>query len=112
MPDILVRPASAADRSVVERLWLMFRHDLSEYDEVLPDADGTFYADRPRAALADADWAAYLLTIDARPAGLALVRGLTGPKRVPNTFFEAWTEERRPVPHRPDLRALLPSGPG
>ena len=138
---------------MVERLWLMFRHDLSEYDEVLPDTDGTFYADRPRAALADADWAAYLLTIDARPAGLALVRGLTGPKRVLNTFFvvrgarrtgvglsavqqvvarhpgpwevafqdanaaavrfwrrvateiagDAWTEERRPVPHRPDL---------
>ncbi|MFD7505107.1 hypothetical protein [Streptomyces sp. NPDC059850] len=42
-------------------------------------------ADRPGAALADADWAAYLLTIDARPAGLALVRA------------------RHPVPRRPEL---------
>lgn len=153
MPHVSVRPATTADQSLVERLWLMFRHDLSEYDEILPDADGTFLAERPRAALADADWAAYVVTVDTRPAGLALVRGLTGPKRVLNTFFvvrgarrvgvglgavqqvmarhpgpwkvafqdvntaavrfwrrvatevagDAWTEERRPVPHRPDL---------
>ncbi|EFL26460.1 conserved hypothetical protein [Streptomyces himastatinicus ATCC 53653] len=153
MPHVSVRPATTADHTLVERLWLMFRHDLSEYDEILPDADGTFHAERPRTALADAVWAAYVVTVDTRPAGLALVRGLTGPKRVLNTFFvvrgarragvglgavqqvmarhpgpwevafqdvntaavrfwrrvatevagDAWTEERRPVPHRPDL---------
>ncbi|MFJ5726413.1 GNAT family N-acetyltransferase [Streptomyces sp. NPDC093149] len=153
MPDVSVRLADAADRPVVERLWLMFRHDLSEFDEDLPDTDGTFYADRPNNALTGADWAAYLVTIDTRPAGLAFVRGLAGPKRVLNSFFvvrgarragigldavqqviarhqgpwevafqdanagavhfwrrvageiagDAWTEERRPVTHRPDL---------
>ncbi|MFD7619063.1 GNAT family N-acetyltransferase [Streptomyces sp. NPDC059802] len=153
MPEVSVRLADAADRPVVKRLWLMFRHDLSEFDEVLPDTDGTFYADRPDVVLTDTDWAAYLMTIDARPAGLAFVRGLTGPKRVLNSFFvvrgarragiglnavqqviarhqgpweiafqdanvgavhfwrrvareiagDAWTEERRPVSHRPDL---------
>ncbi|WP_406292829.1 GNAT family N-acetyltransferase [Embleya sp. NBC_00888] len=153
MPDVSVRLADIVDRPVVERLWLMFRHDLSEFDEVLPDSDGTFYTDRPDLALTDTDWAAYLVTIGTRPAGLAFVRGLTGPKRVLNSFFvvrgarragigldavrqviarhrgpwevpfqyanpgavrfwrrvageiagDAWTEERRPVTHRPDL---------
>ncbi|MEV7518976.1 hypothetical protein ACWGUP_28825 [Streptomyces diastaticus] len=53
MPEISVRLAGAADHPVVERLWLMFRHDLSEFDEVLPDADGAFYADRPNVALTE-----------------------------------------------------------
>lgn len=87
MSHVSVRPATIADRAVVERLWLMFRHDLSEFDEVLPDADGTFHFDRPRTVLGDADWTAYLLTVGARPAGLALVRGLGGSTRVLNTFF-------------------------
>ncbi|MEU1129935.1 GNAT family N-acetyltransferase [Streptomyces sp. NPDC005900] len=153
MPEVAVRLADTADRPLVQRLWLMFRHDMSEFDEALPDADGTFYAERPHVVLTDPDWAAYLLTLDARPAGLAFVRGLTGPKRVLNSFFvvrggrragiglsavrqvtarhpgpweiafqdanvgavhfwrrvarevagDAWTEERRPVSHRPDL---------
>ncbi|MEU1020659.1 GNAT family N-acetyltransferase [Streptomyces sp. NPDC005904] len=153
MPEVAVRLADTADRPLVQRLWLMFRHDMSEFDEALPDADGTFHAERPHVVLTDPDWAAYLLTLDARPAGLAFVRGLTGPKRVLNSFFvvrgarragiglravpqvmarhpdpweiafqdanagavhfwrrvarevagDAWTEERRPVSHRPDL---------
>ncbi|MFD7613636.1 GNAT family N-acetyltransferase [Streptomyces sp. NPDC059828] len=149
----LVRSASAADQPVLERLWLMFHHDLSEHSDQLPMPDGTFRDDRLRTALADADWAPYLLMSDDRPAGLALVRGLNGPARVLNSFFvvrgarrrgigaqavqeitarhpgpwevafqdanqaavrfwrhvatrvagEGWSEERRPVPRRPDL---------
>ncbi|MER7679100.1 GNAT family N-acetyltransferase [Streptomyces sp. NPDC096934] len=153
MPDVSVRLVDTADRPVLERLWLMFGHDLSQFDEVLPNADGTFRTDRLDSALTDPDWAAYLVTVDARPAGLAFVRALSGPKRVLNSFFivrgarkkgiglkaaqqviarhhghwevafqdsntgavhfwrrvateitgVAWTEEHRPVPHRPDL---------
>ncbi|MFD5079935.1 GNAT family N-acetyltransferase [Streptomyces sp. NPDC058371] len=154
MPAV-VRLASVSDRPVVERLWLMFRHDMSEFHDPLPNPDGTFRSDRLRSAFADADWAPYLLTSDERPAGLAFVRGLTGPTRVLNSFFvvrgarrrgfglravqevlaehpgrweipfqdgnlaavrfwrcvatevagDAWTEERRPVPHRPEAPA-------
>lgn len=148
-----LRLATAADRPVLERLWLMFRHDLSEFRGALPSPDGTFRNDRLRAAFEDRDWAAYLLTSDARPVGLAVIRGLTGPTRVLNSFFvvrgmrrsgiglravrdltgrhpgpwqvafqddnmtavrfwrrvasdmagDTWTEERRPVPDRPEL---------
>jgi predicted acetyltransferase len=153
MPEATVRPATAADRPVVERLWLMFRHDLSEFWGALPDRDGTFRTDRLHLALTDDDWAPYLLTCGDRPVGLAFVRSLSGPTRVLNAFFvvrgarragiglhavrqivaghpgpwevafqdsnptavnfwrrvateiagDAWTEERRPVPGRPDI---------
>jgi predicted acetyltransferase len=138
----------------VERLWLMFRHDLSEFVGQLPNPDGTFRSERVESAFTDAaDWAPYLFLREERPVGFAFVRGLAGPVRVLNSFFVvravrrggvglravrdvvarhpgdwevafqddnagavrfwrrvadqlapgAWTEERRPVPGRPDL---------
>lgn len=151
--SVSVRPATPADRPALERLWLMFRHDMSAFDGSLPAHDGTFRSDRLEAALAGAGWAAYLLHCGPYPAGLAFVRGVGGPARVMNSFFvargvrgtgvglsaarevvarhpgrweipfqdanavavrfwrrvaaevagDAWTEERRPVPGRPDL---------
>ena len=87
MPDLSVRLADAADRQVLERLWLMFRHDMSEFHGALPFPDATFRSERLQAALSDADWAAYLFMSGERPVGFALVRSLTGPKRVLNSFF-------------------------
>ncbi|AJE44283.1 GNAT family N-acetyltransferase [Streptomyces nodosus] len=152
MPDVSVRLAGVADRPVVECLWLMFRHDMSEFQGLLPDADGTFRSDRLHMAFSEPDWAPYLLISGDSPAGFAFVRSLTAPARVLNSFFvvrgarragiglgavqeivarhpgswevafqdadiaavrfwrrvateiarDAWTEERRPVPGRPD----------
>ncbi|MGW4383161.1 GNAT family N-acetyltransferase [Kitasatospora sp. NPDC004531] len=153
MPDLSVRLAGPADRPTVERLWLLFSHDMSEFNGHLPNADGTFREERLRSAFGDPDWAPYLLTADAdRPVGFVFVRGLNGPARVVNSFFvvraarrngtglraveevvgrhpgawqipfqesnaagarfwrkaagriagEAWTEERREVPGRPE----------
>jgi predicted acetyltransferase len=81
------RRVDAADHAVLERLWLMFSHDLSEFGDRLPNPDGTFRSERLRSAFTDADWAAYLTTRDERPVGFALVRGLSGPTRVLNSFF-------------------------
>ncbi len=153
MSVLCLRVARDADWPVVERLWLMFRHDLSEFRGVLPNPDGSFRGERLQAAKEDPDWAAYLLRSGQRPVGLALVRGLTGTTRVLSGFFvvrgmrrqgiglravrelvarhpgpwevafqddnmtavrfwrrvatevagEAWTEQRRPAPDRPDL---------
>ncbi|GAB1821962.1 GNAT family N-acetyltransferase [Herbidospora sp. RD11066] len=148
-----VRPATVADRPVVERLWLMFRHDMSEFTGGLPNPDGTYRTERLEAAFTDPGWAPYLVTGGDRPLGFAFVRSLDGPVRVLNSFFvvrgarrsgiglyavtevvarhpgpwevafqddnhaavafwrraatevagDAWTEEKRPVPGRPDL---------
>lgn len=153
MSDVTVRPATAADRPVVERLWLMFRHDLSGFMGVLPNPDGTFRSDWVDSAFTEAGWAPYLFVREERPLGFAFVRGLAGPTHVLNSFFvvggarregigltavrevvlrhpgqweiafqyandpavrfwrraatelagDAWSEETRPVPNRPDL---------
>ncbi|WP_405687424.1 GNAT family N-acetyltransferase [Streptomyces sp. NBC_00057] len=153
MSDVSVRLADTSDRPVLERLWLMFRHDMSEFGGVLPNPDGTFRSDRLHAAFTKADWAPYLVTSGESPVGLAFVRSLTAPTRVLSSFFvvravrrtgiglravqevvakhpgpwqvafqegnvaavqfwrrvateiagDAWIEERRPVPGRPDV---------
>jgi predicted acetyltransferase len=153
MPEFWLRPARASDRELMERLWLLFRHDLSEFLGVLPNPDGTFRNERLQSAFNDPGWAAYLLMLADRPAGFAVVRALNSPVRVLTAFFvvrgvrrtgigmlgvkavvaahpgrwevafqdantgavrfwrrvateiagDAWTEERRPVPGRPDV---------
>lgn len=87
MPDLSVRRATEADREVLERLWLMFRHDMSEFGGQLPDPDGSFRSERLESALGDSDWAAYLVLSGVHPVGMAFVRSLSGPVRVLNTFF-------------------------
>jgi predicted acetyltransferase len=88
MPGASVRRVTAADRPMVERLWLLFRHDLSEFDGLLPNPDGTFRAERLVAAFEDPNWAGYVFTgPQDRPAGFAFVRALDGPARILNSFF-------------------------
>jgi predicted acetyltransferase len=83
-----VRPATPDDRPTVERLWLLFRHDMSEFGGQLPNLDGTFRKERLEAAFNDAgDWAPYLFESGGRPVGFAFVRALGGPVRVLNSFF-------------------------
>src|ERR1035438_5185982 len=87
MSDLSLRRADRSGRSIAERLWLMFRHDLSEFGGELPNPDGTFRSERLKAAFSDPGWAAYILMKNDRPVGLALVRGLTSRTRVLNSFF-------------------------
>ncbi|NUS25651.1 MAG: GNAT family N-acetyltransferase [Streptomyces sp.] len=86
--SVSVRPVTPADRPTLDRLWLLFRHDLSEFGRQLPNPDGTFRVERLEAAFSgDEDWAAYLFSSAGRPVGFAFVRGLTQPTRVLNSFF-------------------------
>ena len=88
MPAICVRRATAADRPMVGRLWLMFRHDMSEFGGQLPNPDGTFRTERLAAAFEEQDWAGYVFAAaEDRPVGFAIVRGLAGPVRVLSSFF-------------------------
>jgi hypothetical protein len=61
MPSISVRRTIAADRPILERLWLMFRHDMSEFGGQLPNPDGTFRTERLVAAFEDRDWSGYVI---------------------------------------------------
>jgi predicted acetyltransferase len=154
LPTLAVRRATADDRPVLERLWLLFRHDMSRFNGDLPRADGTFRSERLDAALTSPGWAAFLAISGNSPVGFALVRSLDREPFVLNSFFvvaaargtglgsalvhqvvrgfpgtwevafqevntvaahfwrkaaaahgPGWTEERRPVPGRPELPA-------
>ncbi|MEV0389033.1 GNAT family N-acetyltransferase [Nonomuraea sp. NPDC050643] len=85
--QLFVRPAVAADRAAVERLWLLFRHDMSEFQGQLPNPDATYRSERLESAFQDAAWAPYLMTSGDRPVGFAFVRALDEPVRVLNSFF-------------------------
>ncbi|MFI6626200.1 GNAT family N-acetyltransferase [Streptomyces sp. NPDC050528] len=88
-----VRPATPADRPTVERLWLMFRHDMSGFGTgekaQLPNPDGTFRSERVDAAFGEGggDWAPYLFWSGGHPVGFAFVRGIDSATRVLNSFF-------------------------
>lgn len=154
MTELTVRRAEAADRPTVERLWQLFRHDMSAFRGELPEADGSFGNGWVELAFTEVeDRVPYLVTSDRRPVGFVFVRALTEPVRVMNAFFvvrgarraglgvraaaqvlarhpgrwgipfqdanagavrfwrrvaadvagNAWEEERRPVPGRPDV---------
>lgn len=82
-----VRRADTDDRPVLERLWLLFRHDMSRFNGDLPRADGTFRSERLEAALTEGSWAAFLATSGESPVGFALVRSLDREPLVLNSFF-------------------------
>lgn len=86
-PEVSARPVTAIELPVLERLWLMFRHDMSEFQGGLPHPDGTFRSERLHSAVDDPGWVAYLAWKQDRPIGLALVRALDQPVRVLNAFF-------------------------
>jgi predicted acetyltransferase/ADP-ribose pyrophosphatase YjhB (NUDIX family) len=93
-----VHVAGAGDRPVLEALWQLYQHDLSEFRHGAPDASGRFGADRlaPYAELPDR--AAYVARLGEVPCGFALVRGLgDGVTRVMGEFFVTRSARRRGV---------------
>jgi len=87
MADLVVRLAHESERPVFERLWMLFRHDMSEFRGTLPNPDGTFRSERLERAFTDPGWAPYLILSADRPVGFAIVRNLDGQVRVLNSYF-------------------------
>ena len=79
--------ATPDDRPLLEQLWTMFRHDMSEFSGALPDPQARFRQERLDAALSDPGWCAYLFWLADAPVGLAVVRGLESSVRVMSSFF-------------------------
>jgi predicted acetyltransferase len=95
--EFAVRPVTAETRPVVEHLWQLYRHDLSEFRGThsqsgfrgsLPDADGTFHT---RTLVPffedDADRAAYVFYSGPHAVGFAFVSHLTAQARLMTEFF-------------------------
>jgi predicted acetyltransferase len=83
---------------MVGRLWLMFRHEMSEFTRQLPNPDGTYRTERLDSAFEKPDWACYVFTDPAdRPAGFAIARDLGSPVQVLTSFFVAKPARRTRV---------------
>jgi len=86
--NLEIHPVTPADHPVAQRLWQLFRHEMSAFTGALPKPDGTFRSERLQSALGDdPDWAAYLVMSGQAPVGLVLIRALTEPTRVLNSYF-------------------------
>lgn len=83
-----LRELTAETRPVVERLWQLYRHDLSEFRDSQLDKNGLFHT-RPLEPFLDdgPNRRGYLFYRNKRPVGLALVAGVAAEPRVLHEFF-------------------------
>jgi len=79
--------AQDADRPALERLWALFRHDMSTHTGALPDRDGRFRQERLAAGFDTPGWRVYRMSLGGAPVGLAVVRALDSDERVLTSFF-------------------------
>jgi predicted acetyltransferase/ADP-ribose pyrophosphatase YjhB (NUDIX family) len=83
-----IAPAGPDDWPVVERLWQLYQHDLSEFRHSSPGPDGLFQHDRLASYADRPDRLAYLARLGDVPCGFALDRGLAdGRVRRMGEFF-------------------------
>ena len=76
---------------MVDRLWQLYRHDLSEFRGYMPDSEGLYEPGRLPTFFEDPDRCGYLIYSGQVPAGFALIRdpgGLFG-------FYAARPSSRR-----------------
>jgi predicted acetyltransferase len=84
--EVGLRAASPGDRDLVERLWQLHAHDLSEYRGSLPGEDGRYRADRVERYFTEPDRRVYLVQTGA-PVGFVMVRQpATGPSVLGELF--------------------------
>ena len=107
MPVTTLRPMTDEDRPMVERLWQLYRHDLSEFRGSMPDAQGRYAPGRLLQHFdGDTDRAQYVTEVDGSPAGFVLVRGLAeAPLRIVE-FFVVRAVRKQGVGRAAALRLL------
>ena len=91
-----IRPLEAGDAIVVERLWQLYSHDMSQLRGTLPNGDGLFKPGRLERYLAEpADYPGFLLTYADAPAGFAFVMYARAETRHMGDFFVARAVRRQ-----------------
>jgi predicted acetyltransferase len=86
---LAARRANTGDDPALDRLWQLFRHEMSTITRALPGPDGRYRCDRLDLALDPGrpEWEAWLLRAAEHPVGFALTRSLDEPVRVLNSLF-------------------------
>ena len=97
-PQVL-EPLTEAGVPVVERLWQLYSHDMSELRGTLPNADGLYKPGRLAGYLAAGpdDVHGYLIRRDGAPAGFAFVAGLSTGLLTMGDFFVVRAARRHGV---------------
>src|SRR6478609_6169454 len=107
VPEATLRQMTDADRPMIERLWQLYRHDLSEFRASMPDEDGRYKPGRlPLHFAGDEDRCGYVVERDGGPAGFVLVRGLVDPPLRIAEFFVVRAARRNGVGRAAALRLL------
>ncbi|MEU4335896.1 GNAT family N-acetyltransferase [Micromonospora lupini] len=84
---VTLRSILPDDKSLVDRLWQLYRHDLSEFRGSLPDDVGLFTLGRLPTYRTDPNSSGYLICQGGRPVGFAFVSGVEiRPLRVAEFF--------------------------
>ncbi|MEV8371570.1 GNAT family N-acetyltransferase [Kribbella sp. NPDC056861] len=107
MPSsITLQPITAEHHPLTERLWQLYRHDLSEYRGTYPDAAGLYPTERLRSFFTEPDRCGYLVRQGDQVAGFVLVRGLAIGLRVMGEFFVLRAARRQQVGWEAALQVL------
>ena len=92
-PSIRLVPVDESRRLILDRLWQLYKHDLSEFRNSQLNADGLFVTSRGiDELLGDAGHEATLIYAKDQLIGFVIVGGLHGPRRDISEFFivRAW----------------------
>lgn len=111
LPNLSLRLVTPADHPLIERLWQLYRHDLSEFRGTPLQPDGTFSIGRLPTFYDDPDRRAYLMYEDQLPVGFALIRGLLEERVVIGEYFVVRSARRRRIGQQAAL-ALFAEHPG
>jgi predicted acetyltransferase len=92
VPELTIREITSGDRPVLERLYQLYRHDLSEFRDSLPEPDGLFRTHLLPAYFDPAQVGAQglhalLAWRGERPVGFCLVNRLPDGARTVHDFF-------------------------
>jgi predicted acetyltransferase len=101
VPDVELVPVTPDLHPVVERLWQLYRHDLSEFRDSMPDGEGLFRVGPLAAYLAgEDDRTALLVRQGVSAVGFVLLRGLAVRPATMGEFFVSRAVRSQGVGHR------------
>jgi predicted acetyltransferase len=99
-PVPLLRTLTDGDRPVVERLWQLYSHDMSEVRGTMPNKGGLYKPGRLPGYFDDPDRRGYLISCNDAPAGFAFVQGVADGTRMIGDFFVVRAARRQGVGYR------------
>jgi predicted acetyltransferase len=97
VPDVELVPLTDENRPVVERLWQLYKHDLSEFRDSHPGTDGMFKPGHLPYYFGEPDRCGFLIRAGGNLAGFVLVGGVVQEPRHIGEFFIARSARRRRI---------------